>query len=414
VKTQPRLLLLGIEGPRGLTVVRELAQHGVEVHGIAQDRKALGLYSRYLKQGYFRKSSREDVASQVAMLARALTPYHVMAITEDDITLLNDSRSLFGETRLLIPKMEKMAVVLDKVQTYAIAEPLGIQVPKLFEFHSMNDWDAAVSYLHFPVILKWRDPNAVAAKLSAAGLTLEKITHCRSSVDLREALARYETLGMFPIIQEYCSGYGLGQFLFMHQGNALLTFQHRRVSEWPPGFSSTCEAVPLSEHQALMEKSIALLRSIGWEGAANIEYRFDPLTSRAALMEVNGHFWGSLPLAYHCGASFAWLTYSVQGNGQFPHIPKPRDDLRCRFMIPETKRLFRILFQPHLIQEHTIHFSQTRELASFVADFMRLRTNYYVFSLRDPMPFFMDISNIARHKTRHLYRWILHKIFAIP
>lgn len=232
MKTQPRILLLDIDGPLGLTIVRELAQYGVEVHGIAYNRKALGLYSRYLKQGYIRKKgSPEDVASQVAVLARTLTPCHVMAHIEDDITLLNDGRSLFGETRLLIPTMEKMAVVNDKVRTYAIAEPLGIPVPKTFEFHSMNDWDAAVSYLHFPVILKWSDPNAVADKLSAAGIKFEKIIHCRSSVDLREALARYETLGMFPIIQEYCSGYGLCQNVFMHQGNALLTFQHRRVSE---------------------------------------------------------------------------------------------------------------------------------------------------------------------------------------
>jgi len=404
VKTQPRILLLDIDGPLGLTIVRELAQYGVEVHGIAYNRKALGLYSRYLKQGYIRKKwAPEDVASQVAVLARTLTPCHVMAHIEDDITLLNDGRSLFGETRLLIPTMEKMAVVNDKVRTYAIAEPLGIPVPKTFEFHSMNDWDAAVSYLHFPVILKWSDPVAVADKLDAAGIKFEKITHCPSPVDLREALARYETLGIFPIIQEYCSGYGLCQNVFMHQGNALLTFQHRRVSEWPPegAIASTCQAVPLSEHQALMEKSIALLRSIGWEGAANIEYRFDPLTSRAALMEVNGRFWAGLPLAYNCGASFAWLTYSVQVNGQFPHIPKPRDDLRCRYMVPETKRLFRILFQPHLISKHTIHFNRTQELARFVADFMRLGTRYYVFSLRDPMPFFMDIvsSLFSRFRT---------------
>ena len=389
MKTQPRVLLLNIDGTLGLTIMRELAQHGVEVHGTAFNQKALGLHSRYLKQGHIlKKGSPEEVAA----LAHKLTPCHVMAHDESDIELLNGSRSLFGETQLLIPTMEKMAFVNDKVQTYAIAEPLGITVPKTFEFHSMNDWDAAVSYLHFPVILKWSDPIAVVDKLDAAGITFEKITHCPGPVDLREALTRYETLGIFPIIQEYCSGYGLCQNVFMHQGNALLTFQHRRVSEWPPEGSivSTSQVVPLSEHQVLMEKSIAFLRSIGWEGAANIEYRFDPLTSRAALMEVNGRFWAGLPLAYKCGASFAWLTYSVQGNGQFPHIATPREDLRCRQMIPETKRLFRILFQSHLIPKHANHFNKTQELARFVADFMRLRTRYYIFSLRDPIPFFMD------------------------
>jgi len=28
-------------------------------------------------------------------------------------------------------------------------------------------------------------------------------------------------------------------------------------------------------------------------------------------MEINGRFWGSLPLAYYSGAEFGWLTYSV-------------------------------------------------------------------------------------------------------
>lgn len=394
MKAWPRVVLLGIDTPIGLTIVRELAQHGVEVHGIARHRAAPGLYSRYLTQGYFRESSREGVVRQTAALARALEPCHVMAISEDDIALLNDHRSLFGEIRLLIPLAENMAWVLDKAKTCAIAEPLGIPVPKSFEFLSMDDWDTVVPRLHFPVVLKWRDPNAVAAKLSAAELKLEKAIYCHNPVDLHAALTPYLAIGEFPLVQEYCPGYGLGQFVFMHKGEALLTFQHRRVSEWPPegGFSATCEAVPLTEHRALMDKSILLLRSIGWEGVGMVEYRFDPITGQAALMEINGRFWGSLPLAYYCGAAFAWLTYSVQGNDQLPPTPKLRDDLRCRFMVPETKRLFRILFQPHLIQDHSLHYSRTRELARFIADFMRPGTRYYVFSLRDPLPLFADIA----------------------
>lgn len=61
------------------------------------------------------------------------------------------------------------------------------------------------------------------------------------------------------------------------------------------GFSSVCDALPLSEHQALQAQSVALLRAIGWEGVAMVEYRFDPATGTAVLMEINGRFWGSYP-----------------------------------------------------------------------------------------------------------------------
>ncbi|SDA18617.1 Predicted ATP-dependent carboligase, ATP-grasp superfamily [Nitrosospira sp. Nsp18] len=406
MKAQSRVLLLGIDTPIGLAIVRELAQHGVEVHGIAHDRAALGLYSRYLTQAHFRKSSREGVARQVVALAHALKPCHVMAISEGDIALLNNHRSLFGEIRLLIPTAENMAWVLDKTKTYVMAEPLGIQVPKSFKLRSMDDWDTIMPRLYFPVVLKWRDPNAVAAKLSAAGLKLEKMIYCHNPADLHAVLTPYIAIGEFPLVQEYCPGYGLGQFVFMHKGNALLTFQHRRVSEWPPegGFSSTCEAVPLTEHRVLMEKSIALLRSIGWEGVGMVEYRFDPLTGQAALMEINGRFWGSLPLAYHCGAAFGWLTYAVHGNDEHPGIPKSRDDLRCRFMIPETKRLLRILFQPHLIQDRSLHFGRWRELGRFILEFLRPGVRYYVFSFRDPMPFFVDIALSLVSRVRSVVR----------
>lgn len=406
MSARPRVLLLGIDTPIGLSIVRELAQHGVEVHGIARDRAAPGLYSRYLTKCYFRRSSREDLALQVAELARLLEPCHVMAISEGDILLLNSNRSLFGEIRLLIPSAENMALVLDKTKTYAIAEPLGIMVPRSYKFSGMDSWEAMVPHLHFPVVLKWRDPNAVARKLSATGLSLEKAIYCHNAMGLHAALAPYVAVGEFPLVQEYLPGYGLGQFVFMHKGNALLTFQHRRVSEWPPegGVSSTCEAVPLSEHQALMSKSIALLRSMGWEGVAMVEYRFDPVSGQAGLMEVNGRFWGSLPLAYHCGAGFAWLTYAVLGNNEEPQIPRPRDDLRCRFMVPETKRLWRILFQPHLIQDRSLHFGRLRELGRFILEFLRPGVRYYVFSFRDPMPFFADIALSLISRVRSMPR----------
>ena len=119
----------------------------------------------------------------------------------------------------------------------------------------------------------------------------------------------------------------------------------RFIAEWPPegGFSSVCDAVPLSHHQDLQERSIALLRAIGWEGCAMVEYRLDDATGEAALMEVNGRFWGSFPLAVQAGAGFANLAYHLQGLGQTPELPPLTEELRCRMVTTELKRLVRIL-----------------------------------------------------------------------
>ena len=98
-----------------------------------------------------------------------------------------------------------------------------------------------------------------------------------------------------PLVQSFCPGHGLGHMIFMHGGEALIRFQHRRISEWPPegGSSTICESLPLTENADLLQKSVELLRAIGWEGAAMVEYRFEPRTGRAMLMEVNGRFWAA-------------------------------------------------------------------------------------------------------------------------
>lgn len=93
-----------------------------------------------------------------------------------------------------------------------------------------------------------------------------------------------------------------------------------------------------------MQQSIALLQALEWEGIAMVEYRHDPATGESALMEVNGRFWGSLPLAYHAGAEFSFLCYQLIGNNEAVANTTYRSGIRCRYMVPESRRLVRILF----------------------------------------------------------------------
>ena len=53
----PPVIVLGVDTPIGLAVVRELGEHGVEVHGIARDARGVGLYSRWLRRGYLRPAA---------------------------------------------------------------------------------------------------------------------------------------------------------------------------------------------------------------------------------------------------------------------------------------------------------------------------------------------------------------------
>ena len=398
---EPPVIVLGIGTPIGLAIIRELGQRGLVVHGVG-DADALGRHSRHLAAAHVRQPG-EAVIAQLAALGARLGPgCRLLAISEGDIALLNRHRDALHGLALLIPQAQAMERVVNKDEANRYAAAAGLDLPRSWRFRTPAELDAALPGIAFPVVLKWPNPNLDTPRLGALGLACEKSRYCHDAAELRGVLGQYLAAGECPLVQEYARGVGLGQFVFMQGGRALLRFQHLRVREWPPegGIACVCEGVPAEQHAALFERSIDLLRRIGWEGAAMVEYRYDAATGRAVFMEVNGRFWGSLPLAYHSGAPFAWLTVATAGGRAIGALPAPRTDLRCRFVIPELKRLARIVARPQLVQDRTLRFHRLGEIARFFADFLRPRTRYYVFSRSDMRPFFADVWNALRGLAR--------------
>lgn len=133
-----------------------------------------------------------------------------------------------------------------------------------------------------------------------------------------------------------------------------------------------------------------------------VEYRMDARTGTVGLMEINGRFWGSLPLAYHAGVPFAWYTYAVLGLGIRPHPPPYRARIRCRFMMPETRRILTLLRCRGRLKNREVT-SVPGEIYEYVWQFFSPRSRYYVLTVRDPAPFFADmIFVIVRMLRRYL------------
>jgi predicted ATP-grasp superfamily ATP-dependent carboligase len=385
-------VVLGIETPIGLGIIRDLGRHGVPVHGLARDPDAVGLSSRYLAKGHARKADEHDLIEQLVQLRAELGEACLFAISESDIAMLNRHRDRLSGYHLMFADAARMESVLNKEQTYAAARKVGIRVPRSEQVASLSEARELSESIRFPVVLKWSNPNEAIRILSRAGLALDKSHYCYSAAELMTYLGPYESVNIFPLIQEYCPGLGLGQMILMQNGQPQYSFQHRRIHEWPPegGCSTVCESVPLQLHEELMQRSVALLQELKWDGVAMVEYRHDPVTGESALMEINGRFWGSLPLAYHAGACFPWFYYQTHGIGQ-TLVAKPYvSGMRCRFMIPETKWLFRILFQRSRIADRNMQFKPIPEVMHYFIDFLRPSTSYFVFDSHDPRPFLHD------------------------
>ncbi|PHV12106.1 carboxylate--amine ligase [Chitinimonas sp. BJB300] len=400
---QPPCIVLGLETQIGLSLVRELGRAGVRVIGITQDPHAIGLHSRFLSEGVVVKTARSpELMETIRSLGERYGPCCLMAVAEVNLNWLSEHRGQFGKVEPILPDPVALATVLDKQATLQAAQQVGIAIPTSVEPHSHAELAALAQQITLPAVLKWKDPNLIAPLLAQHGLSLIKAEYVYSAEALLAALNRYSVIDAWPLVQAYCGGYGLGQFFFMHQGQALRRFQHRRIAEWPPegGFSSVCDALPLHEHADLQEKSIALLRAIGWEGVAMVEYRYDPVSQRAVLMEINGRFWGSYPLALYAQADFALLSYQVGSGLPISALPAPRSDVRCRMVATELKRLVRICLQPDKIADRSFSIRPMAEITRFVIDFFRPGVRYYVWCWNDPKPFWADLTNLLRGALR--------------
>ncbi|MAZ90117.1 MAG: carboxylate--amine ligase [Cellvibrionaceae bacterium] len=401
--THNLVIVYGVDSQIGLCIVRELGKKGCRVIAIGKSEDSIGLSSRYVYERHVIPNALTE-SEKVTRLNRINSqnqPINLLCISESDILFFNRVKSQLENIIPLVPSSVEMNKVLNKSVTIGAAERVGILTPKSISIDKLEDINSHLDSLEFPVVLKWSNPLAVIKEAAKAGIRIEKLLYIYNSNQLIETLKRYSILRHYPLIQEYISGYGLGQFFFMHDGECLLRFQHRRLHEWPPegGYSSLCESTPLQQHSALQNQSIALLKTLNWSGVAMVEYRYDEAKNTAVLMEINGRFWGSYPLAYHSNALFAWYTYKILGLGESPESEPISPNIRCRNLLVELKRLNRIFFHSKLIQDKSIEFSRLKTLLSVTLGFFDFRMRYYLFSLDDLKPVISDMKNVLKKIT---------------
>ena len=392
---RPAVAVLGVDSPIGLTVIRELGERGVPVLALGRAAHALGRYSRYATR-YFQMDE-GPLAQWLPAFVEANRPAAILAISEGHLLQLAPLKGTLGDCKILTPGAAELDLVLDKQRTLEIAHEIGLRVPISWQPRGEEDFALRAAELDYPVVLKWPNVHDVTDLLAANGLEWLKAEYASGPADLVARLERYRPIGTWPLVQSWCPGEGFGQMLHMHRGSSTLHFQHRRLRECPPsgGVSSFCEAVPLHRHRDQMALSEKLLEAIGWEGPAMVEYRHDPETGHYWLMEVNGRFWGSLPLAYHCGAHFAWELYRrevVEDSAPSPAWVKLR---KARFVIPDVKHLAAILRD-----DSRSAMKKAGATLRFLADFVDPRVRYYVWSLKDPGPLIGDVRAVLRRIVR--------------
>jgi predicted ATP-grasp superfamily ATP-dependent carboligase len=323
-----------------LALVRGLGREGIAVTVGSDGATSLAGSSRYCAKKVRYPSPLEHMeAFQTALVDEMLNGRYRVLFPMSDITMLlvaQMRQALTPLVRLPIPNLNQIELAQDKRHIVLLALQLGIACPETFllrEGESLADVARRVCY---PVVIKPRFSRFLRNGKWVFG-------NVQYAHDAEALAARYHESHRQipePLVQEKIEGEGRGVFLLVWNGELKAAFCHRRLREKPPwgGVSVYRESIP-SDNE-LMEKSFALLRALGWQGPAMVEFKMDRRGGPAKLMEVNGRFWGSLQLAIDAGINFPLLLYRLANGEDVPAQFNYRIGVKSRWLLGDLDHLW--------------------------------------------------------------------------
>jgi predicted ATP-grasp superfamily ATP-dependent carboligase len=273
----------------GLAAIRSLGRAGIRVLAVDHRPSALGFRSRYAERLLCPDPFEDE--SRFVDFVRALGDVVVFP-THDNVLNAIAQYADDLEVRTPFPGWELLDRVQSKRAQLGQAQAAGVDTP-------LQDPGT------FPVVVK--PDRSVEFKRRYK----RQAFRCETQAELDDALGKTEAFG--PIVQELVPGgddalYTVGSYL-APDGEALGVFCGRKLRQTPPGIG-TCrvgEAVWVPE---VVDAALQLLRSFGYYGLSQVEFKRDARDGRYKLMEINPRLWQWHGLATACGVDLPRIAYA--------------------------------------------------------------------------------------------------------
>lgn len=327
---KPRILILDADMVPSLTIARSLSRRNCVVHVASHLSRPLSFYSNAVASSVQYPDPLGPASDFVTWVSQHAGSEHydlVIPITERTLVPLARARERLQHVKIVIPKAESLELVLDKSKTLALAEKVGVPTPVGIYIQSPEELANVEGRLNYPVVLK---PSRSIGSDDGVDSQLQ-VSYAFDVFELRAGCAHALRYGSV-LLQEYFSGEGVGIELIARNGKIAYSFQHLRLHELPltGGGSSLRKSEPVMPQ--LLDASERLIAALDWSGVAMVEFKLNPVTGEFCLMEINGRFWGSLPLAVVAGADFPSMLLDLHLDGDIKPSRPYRSDVYCRLL----------------------------------------------------------------------------------
>lgn len=375
-----------------LAVTRALGKAGVAV-AVGESRPdSLAGCSRWCARRAQYPSPLADPAGFQRWLLREMASggYEVLLPMTDITTVLaSEIRAQLEPLVLLpIPCPESIARAQDKRGMLLTAQQAGIACPKSYMLTPAEDVRELAGRISYPAVVKPR----LSHWRSHDGWKTGEVQYAHSPAELEEKYRRAASQIPEPLVQEKVEGEGRGVFLLVWNGELKGAFCHRRLREKPPwgGVSVYRDSIPPDAE--MIARSFELLKALGWQGVAMVEFKVDRADGISKLMEVNGRFWGSLQLAIDAGINFPLMLYRLAMGEDVPPAMEYRVGVKSRWLLGDLDHLLIRL-------RHGGEYNGVATRARAIREFLKFREPdcyYEVYRREDPGPGWFELKSYVR------------------
>lgn len=338
----PRVLVTDAEHPSVLAACRGLAAAGYRVSTVAEERFALGHWSRFSKERIMLAGPEADPAGYVEHLSQVLRRGEydlVMPGSELSLLPISERRGLIEPyARLGLPPHEVVLAALDKPLLQSKAAAVGLAPPKSVTCSSTEEALATAPEFKFPLLVK---PARSVTRTNG------RIRQRRAQIvgDRTLLKAAVAEVGVPLTLQEYVSGTAIVSCAAVRVDGRLLGLTLARYARtYPPQVGIAARATTIAPPRHLIQQVEELLGQIGWCGIFELEL-LKLGENRFGAIDFNPRPFGWMALAVGAGANLPalWCDHllgrrSVSPNGARAGIHYRWEDGDLRNALAQLRR----------------------------------------------------------------------------
>jgi predicted ATP-grasp superfamily ATP-dependent carboligase len=357
--------------------LRCLSAQGLEVIVGGPQKQTMAGSSKFAFNSFVYPSPYTDPEGFVRKIAEVAVEFDAgvfIPIHEEVIAVAKYRDLLPSDLIVPISSYDQIMTAYDKGLTMGHAAKVGVSIPDTIHPESIDNAIAIADELEYPVWIKLRKSNSAKGVFKIN--TADQLKHRYPEI-VDEYINDPECL---PIIQQHLEGKVYSVSVLLNRGELVTKFVRKNIREktYGGGTCTKCVSVSMPVLEAEAEK---MMTSLNWHGVAMLEFKYDEVSEKGFLLEINPRYHGTIDHDIQSGVPTPYLHYLVGTQAELPSIPEYKIGFSSRWLIGD---LIGVL--DHLSKAKTF-----REKLSYLGKICKFNEDSYMDIKRDDLkPFFVQ------------------------